>query len=315
MLMKDFPFPYERVLVTGSTGFLGGWIVEKLRQVGVEPIVAWVRPDLTQREDVQHMIKHAYPDLIINCAAKCGGIGLNDAKPGYLFDANLQIGFNVMQMSRYYGVKKVVNIGTICSYPAETSLPFSESDLWDGFPEETNAYYGMAKKMVIVQSMAYRKQWGFNSINLLLANLYGPRDHFDLDRGHVIPAIIEKCRHAIEHGESHIMLWGTGLPTRDFLYVEDAAEGVIRAAGSYDSSAPVNLGTGCGTSIRSLSWMIAEMMGFKGEILWNTSRPDGQMCRQLDIEAAEAGFGWWARTGLDVGLKRTIDWYLENRKA
>lgn len=303
----------------GGGGFLGSHVVDKLRALGVEPFVPSSKDfDLVHRSSMQQLFHYAKPDLVINCAAHCGGIGYNQAKPAHFIDANLYIGLEMFWMAKMYGVRKLINIGTVCSYPEHTPVPFKESDLWNGYPEPTNAPYGLAKRMLIVQSQAYRQQYGFNSINLLLANLYGPRDHFEPERSHVIPALIKKCVDAIEQGSDTVTIWGTGEPTREFLYVEDAADAIIKAAVEYDSSDPVNIGTGREYSIRILALLIAEVAGYKGAFEFDTSKPDGQMSRRLDVSKAKREFGFEAfnePTEFRQRLKTTLDWYLSTRPA
>lgn len=308
-------FPYKRVLCTGASGFLGSYVVEKLRARGVQV------EDLAHRgwdlrdEGARYAIKAIAPDLIIHCAANCGGIGLNQQQPATLYDDNLEMGFNLLQQARHFEVKKFISIGTICSYPENTPVPFREEDLWNGYPEPTNAAYGMAKKMMIVQSQAYRQQYGFNSINLLLANLYGPRDNFDPETSHVIPAIIRKCVEAVETGADSITLWGTGAPTREFLHVEDAADAILLAAERYDSSEPVNIGTGRDIKISNLAALIADHCGFYGVIEFDIGKPDGQIKRRLDVSKAKERFGFTAQRDFSDGLRETINWYKSTRSV
>jgi GDP-L-fucose synthase len=255
------------------------------------------------------MYENAQPDIVIHLAAVVGGIGANRASPGTFFYDNLIMGIQTMQYARLYGVAKFVAVGTVCAYPKFTPLPFREDDLWNGYPEETNAPYGLAKKMLLVQAQAYRQQYGFNAIYLLPVNLYGPKDHFDLETSHVIPALIRKCLEAKERGDDHIVVWGTGKPTREFLYVEDAAEGILLAAERYDGNAPVNLGSAMEISIYDLAYLIAQQTGFGGQIEWDTSPPDGQPRRWLDTSRAERLFGFKAHTSFEEGLRRTVEWY------
>lgn len=309
-------FPYERVVVTGGAGFLGSYVVEKLRQRGVENIFVPRRKDydLVKIEDVRRLYDDARPDLVIHLAAVVGGIGANRVNPGKYFYENLMMGVQLMDEARLRsekpgGVKKFVATGTICAYPKFTPVPFKEDDLWNGYPEETNAPYGLAKKMMLVQSQAYRQQYGFNSIFLLPVNLYGPRDNFDPESSHVIPALIRKCVEAIKANADHITCWGTGAATREFLHAEDCAEGLVLAAERYDKSDPVNLGAGFEISIKELTEKIVALTGFAGRIEWDASKPDGQPRRSLDTSRAEREFGFRARIGFDQGLKQTIDWY------
>ena len=304
-------FPYERVVVTGGAGFLGSYVVEKLRQRGVKNIFIprSQHYDLVNIEDVRRLYDDAQPDLVIHLAAVVGGIGANRVNPGKYFYDNLMMGVQLMEEGRLRNLKKFVATGTICAYPKFTPVPFSEDELWNGYPEETNAPYGLAKKMMLVQSQAYRQQYGFNSIFLLPVNLYGPRDNFDPESSHVIPALIRKCVEAIDCGDDHITCWGTGVATREFLHAEDCAEGLVLAAEKYDKSEPVNLGAGFEISIKDLTEKIVELTGFKGRIEWDATKPDGQPRRCLDTSRAEHEFGFRARIGFDEGLRQTIDWY------
>ncbi|MCI0661083.1 MAG: GDP-L-fucose synthase [Acidobacteria bacterium] len=308
-------FPYRRVVVTGGAGFLGSYVVENLRARGCENIFVPRRKDydLVKFEDVRRLYQDAQPDLVIHLAAVVGGIGANRANPGRYFYENLMMGVQLMEEARLSGVKKFIAAGTICAYPKFTPVPFREEDLWQGYPEETNAPYGLAKKMMLVQSQAYRDQYGFNSIFLLPVNLYGPRDNFDLNSSHVIPALIRKCVEAVENGEKEITCWGTGNATREFLYAGDCAEAILLAAEKYDKSDPVNIGAGFEISIGDLVEKIAHLTGFKGRIHWDTSQPDGQPRRSVDTRRAEREFGFRARINFDDGLKQTIIWYREER--
>jgi GDP-L-fucose synthase len=260
-------------------------------------------------EAVERLYRDSKPEIVIHLAARVGGIGANRANPGKFFYDNLMMGVQMMDAGRRVGIEKFVAIGTVCSYPKFTPVPFKEEDLWNGYPEETNAPYGLAKKMLLVQSQAYRQQYGFNSIFLLPVNLYGPRDNFDLNTSHVIPALIRKCIEAVQKGETEIGVWGTGKPTREFLYVEDAAEGILLAAEKYDKPDPVNLGAGFEISIKDLVELVVKQTGFKGKIIWDSSKPDGQPRRRLDTSRAEKEFGFRAKVGFEEGLQRTIDWY------
>ena len=298
------------MLITGGGGFLGSHLVERVRREGIEPFVARRRDyDLTKAGDVERLFETAQPDVVIHLAAEVGGIGANRANPGRYWYANLMMGAQVLEQSRVTGVGKVVLLGTICSYPKLAPIPFRETDLWDGYPEETNAPYGVAKKALLVGAQGYREQYGLDSIYLLPVNLYGPRDNFDLETSHVIPALIRKMVEAQDRGEPEIVLWGDGSPTREFLYVEDAVEGIWLATNRYVDPEPVNLGTGDEISIRELAELIAELTGFAGEIVWDTSKPNGQPRRKLDVSKAENLFGFRARTSLRDGLEQTVAWY------
>jgi GDP-L-fucose synthase len=304
------------VLVTGGGGFLGTHVVDRLRANGLAPFVARRQDyDLTVAEDTERLFADARPDLVLHLAAEVGGIGANQANPGRYWYANLMMGAHVLEQSRLRGVGKVVVLGTICAYPKFAPIPFREEDLWDGYPEETNAPYGIAKKTLLVGAQGYREQYGTNAVFLLPVNLYGPRDNFNLETSHVIPALIRKMVEARERGEPRIVLWGDGSPTREFLYVEDCAEGVVLAAERYNSPEPVNLGTGEEISIRKLAELIANATGYEGEIVWDTSKPNGQPRRRLDVSRAENLFGFRASTPLREGLERTIAWYTSRHPA
>ncbi len=305
----------KKVCVTGGAGFLGKVVVRKLQERGAAEIfVPKIEDfDLTKLEDINRMLAVADADLIIHLAAQVGGIGANREHPAEFFYNNLMMGVQLMHRAWQTGVNKFVAIGTICAYPKFTPVPFKEENLWNGYPEETNAPYGLAKKMLLVQSQAYRQQYGFNSIFLLPVNLYGPGDNFDPKSSHVIPALIRKCIEAVEEGKNEVVVWGDGSPTREFLYMEDAAEGILLAAEKYNRSEPVNLGSGFEISIRDLAELIAEYTGFDGELVWDTSKPNGQPRRALDTTKAREYFGFEAETPLKEGLKKMIKWYREKR--
>ena len=304
-------FPYKRIVVTGGAGFLGTFVVRRLREYeAVEVFVPRSAEfNLVESADIKRLYSLTRPDMVIHLAAVVGGIGANEKNPGRFFYENLMMGVQLMEQARVYGVRKFVALGTVCAYPKFTPTPFREDDLWNGYPEETNAPYGLAKKMMLVQSQSYRQQYGFNSIFLLPANLYGPGDNFDLESSHVIPALIRKCIEARENGDAFMEAWGTGNASREFLYVDDCAEAVVRAAAIYDESEPVNIGTGSDIRISELVQLIARLTRFEGRIRWQHDKPDGQPCRRLDITRAFAKFGFQARVSLEEGLRRTIDWY------
>jgi GDP-L-fucose synthase len=305
-----------RVLITGGGGFLGSHLVERVRGEGLEPFVARRRDyDLTNAGDVERLFEEAKPELVIHLAAEVGGIGANRANPGRYWYANLMMGAHVLEQSRAAGVHKLVLLGTICSYPKLAPLPFREDDLWNGYPEETNAPYGVAKKTLLVGAQGYREQYQLDSIFLMPVNLYGPRDNFDLETSHVIPALIRKMVEAQERVEPEVVLWGDGSPTREFLYVDDCAEGIWRAAQHYDGAEPVNLGTGEEISIRELAELTAELTGYAGEIVWDATKPNGQLRRRLDVSRAEELFGFRAGTPFRAGLERTIAWYRAHQPA
>ncbi len=303
----------RRVCVTGGAGFLGSFLVEKLRERGATNIFVpeITKYDLVQADAIERMLADSQPDIIIHLAAKVGGIGANRDHPGDFFYDNLMMGVQLMHKAWQHGVKKFVAIGTVCAYPKFTPVPFHEDDLWNGYPEETNAPYGLAKKMLLVMSQAYRQQYDFNSIFLLPVNLYGPRDNFDLITSHVIPAMIRKILAAKEAGQSEVVLWGDGSPTREFLYVEDAAEGILRAAEKYEGSDPVNLGSGMEIGMKDLAQLIGGLVGFEGQFVWDTTKPNGQPRRALDVSRAEKYFGFRAQTNFEEGLRKTIDWYCQ----
>jgi len=305
--MSDF-WPKQRVVVTGGAGFLGSHVVARLERRGCRHVFVPRKKDLdlTTEAAVKRLYEEHPADLVIHLAASVGGIGANRANPGRFFYENMVMGVQLMEHARLSGVKKFVALGTICAYPKFTPVPFKEDDLWNGYPEETNAPYGLAKKMLLVQAQAYRQQYGFNAISLFPVNLYGPGDNFDPETSHVIPALIRKCLEAKERGDRSITVWGTGQATREFLYVEDAAEGILLAAEKYNEPAPVNLGAGFEISIKDLVTRIARLTGFDGEIVWDAAKPDGQPRRMLDTSRAEQKFGFVARQALDEGLARTI---------
>ncbi len=304
----------KRVTVTGGAGFLGYYIVEKLRERNCKNIFIPLIKDynLVEMEDVKRLYKKVKPDIVIHLAAQVGGIGANRENPGKFFYDNLMMGVQLIEIGRQTGIEKFVALGTICCYPKFTPVPFKEDNLWDGYPEETNAPYGLAKKMLLVQSQAYRQQYGFNSIFLMPVNMYGPGDNFDPDSSHVIPALIKKCCDAIKNGKDEISVWGTGKATREFIYAEDAAEGILLATEKYDQSDPVNIGAGFEISIKDLTDMIIRLTEFKGKINWSTFEPDGQPRRCLDTTKARKKFGFVAKTPFEEGLKKTIEWYKNN---
>ncbi|HST21504.1 MAG TPA: GDP-L-fucose synthase [Blastocatellia bacterium] len=302
----------KRVCVTGGAGFLGSYVVEKLQQRGCSSIfIPRSRDyDLRDRSAIRRMYEDARPNLVIHLAAVVGGIGANLQNPGRFFYDNLIMGTHLIDEAKERELEKFVVVGTICSYPKFTPVPFKEDELWKGYPEETNAPYGLAKKMLLVQTQAYRQQYNLNSIYLLPVNLYGPRDNFDLASSHVIPALIKKCVDAKKNNERQITVWGTGTPTREFLHADDCAEGILLAAEKYNKADPVNLGSGREISIKSLVSLITELTGFDGEIVWDTTRPDGQPRRCLDTSRAEKEFGFKSRIDFKMGIRQTIDWYI-----
>ncbi len=307
----------KRIAVTGGAGFLGQYVVKKLGERGCRNIFVPRSRDynLVDGDAVKRLYRDARPDIVIHLAAVVGGIGANSENPGRFFYENLMMGVQMIEQGRLAGLEKFVALGTVCAYPKFTPIPFREDDIWNGYPEETNAPYGLAKKMLLVQSQAYRQQYDFNSIFLLPANLYGPGDNFDPKSSHVIPALIKKVFDAKDRAERHITVWGTGRATREFLYVDDAAEGIVLATEMYDGSAPVNLGTGSQISIRELAGLICELSGFNGKLEWDTSKPDGQPRRTLDVSRAKSEFGFEAKTNIRDGLRMTIDWYRDNKNS
>lgn len=318
---KSYPKPEEfwagkQVCVTGGAGFLGSFVQDTLLNRGAKNLfIPRCREyDLTQIEDIRRMLEDSQPDVIIHLAALAGGIGANRARPAEFFYDNLMMGVPLLHEAWKQGVDKFVAVGTICAYPKFTPVPFKEEDLWKGYPEETNAPYGLAKKMLLVQSQAYREQYDYNSIYLLPVNLYGPRDNFDLETSHVIPALIRKMIEAKDQGRKQVVLWGDGSPTREFLYAGDAARGIILAAERYNKSEPVNLGAGIEISIKDLAELIAELTDYRGEIIWDTSKPNGQPRRALDVTRAKEYFDFEAQTPFREGLEKTIKWYRQNRE-
>lgn len=307
----------KRVVVTGGAGFLGSFVVSRLESLGCAAVVAPRKRDfdLLHEVNIVRLLDTTRPDIVIHLAAVVGGIGANRENPGRFFYENLTMGVHLMEQARLAKVSKFVGVGTICSYPKFTPVPFVEDHLWDGYPEETNAPYGLAKKMLLVQGQAYRQQYGFDAVHLLPVNLYGPRDNFQAGSSHVIPALIKKCVDAIDAGASSISVWGTGSATREFLYVEDAAEGIVLATEKYDGADPVNLGAGFEISIRDLATLIAKVTGFTGSIEWDATKPDGQPRRSLDTSRAERLFGFRATTSFDEGLKKTVEWYRSARPS
>jgi GDP-L-fucose synthase len=305
----------KRITVTGGKGFLGSHLIRKLEARGCRLIIIADRPEynLTNLADIRRMYEETKPDIVIHLAAKVGGIGFNQEKPAELFYDNLIMGAQLLHEAYLQKIDKFVALGTICAYPKFTPVPFKEEDLWIGYPEETNAPYGLAKKMMLVQSQAYRRQYGFNSIFLLPVNLYGPGDNFDPRSSHVIPALIKKCLDAIDNQADKIEVWGTGAATREFFYVEDAAEAICLAAESYNKSEPVNIGAGFEISIKEITELIVRITGFQGKIVWDKTKPDGQPRRMLNTDRAQKEFGFKAQTDLITGLQKTIDWYKNNR--
>ena len=308
-------FKNKNVTVTGGNGFLGQYVIKKLHEHGAENVkIADIdQYDLTKSVDVERMYEEQKPDIVIHLAAVVGGIGANRENPGKFFYDNSIMGIQLIEYARRYKIDKFVCIGTICAYPKFTPVPFKEDDLWNGYPEETNAPYGLAKKMLLVQLQAYRQQYGFNGIYLLPVNLYGPRDNFNPDSSHVIPALIKKCVDAVVENKNEIVVWGTGDVSREFIYVEDAAEGIILAAEKYNKYSPVNIGAGFEIKIKDLVEIIKHLTGYKGKIIWDKSKPDGQPRRMLNTERAKLEFNFVAKMKLEDGIKKTIEWYKENR--
>jgi len=317
LIATDMGLAGKRIVVTGGSGFLGSHVVEELGRRGAGEVFIPRRKDydLVERESSRRLLKDARPELVLHLAARVGGIGANRENPGSFFYDNLMMGVQLIEECRLQGVPKVVTVGTICSYPKLTPVPFREDELWSGYPEETNAPYGLAKKMLLVQGQAYRQQYGMDVVHLLPVNLYGPRDNFDPASSHVIPALIKKCQDAMDAGAESVEVWGTGRASREFLYVDDAARGIVQAAESYSGGDPVNLGAGFEITIRDLVELIARLMGFEGHILWNPNQPDGQPRRCLDTARAERLFAFRATTSFEDGLRRTIEWYRKERSS
>ena len=310
-----FDWSKERVVVTGGAGFLGGYVLEELRRRGARDVfVPRSREyDLVDMGAVRRLYADTRPTLVLHLAARVGGIGANRANPGKFFYDNLMMGVQLIEVGRQVGLRKLVALGTICAYPKFAPVPFKEEEIWNGYPEETNAPYGLAKKMLLVQSESYRQQYGFNSVVLFPVNLYGPQDNFDLETSHVVPALIRKCVEARERRDRQIVVWGDGSPTREFLHARDAAEGIVTAAERYDKSEPVNLGAGFEIRIRDLVPLVARLCRFEGEIVWDVSKPNGQPRRMLDTSRALREFGWRARISFEEGLRETVEWFEKNR--
>jgi GDP-L-fucose synthase len=309
--MPSIHWPSERVVVTGGAGFLGGYVLDALRNKGATDVfVPRSRDyDLVDMDAVKRLYRDARPTVVLHLAARVGGIGANQDNPGKFFYDNLMMGVQLIEAARHAGVKKLVALGTICAYPKFCPVPFREEDIWNGYPEETNAPYGLAKKMLLVQSQAYRAQYGFDSCVLFPVNLYGPKDNFDPRTSHVIPALVRKCVEARERGDRSIVVWGDGSASREFLHARDAAEGIVAASERYEKSDPVNLGAGFEIAIRDLVPLVARLCGFRGDVVWDTTKPNGQPRRMLDTSRALSGFGWKARIGFEEGLRETVEWY------
>ena len=314
-MWNNLDLSQKRLCVTGGAGFLGKHLIARLEHYGAKDIFVprSADYDLVKGEDITRMMDDAQPDIIIHLAARVGGIGANMEKPGEFFYDNLMMGIQLIHQSWQRGVEKFVAVGTICAYPKYTPIPFKEEEIWNGYPEETNAPYGLAKKMLLVQSQSYREQYGYNSVFLLPVNLYGPGDNFNPASSHVIPALIRKCLEAKERGDKQIVAWGDGSPTREFIYAEDAAEGIALATMRYNSSDPVNIGSSFEISIKDLTETIARLCDFEGDVVWDTSKPNGQPRRKLDTTRAKERFGFEAKTDFEEGLKKTIAWYKEER--
>lgn len=303
--------PTDRIIVTGGAGFLGSFVVEQLQAKGYRNLFIPRRADfdLTREADVERLYQQQEPVAVLHLAAEVGGIGANRDNPGRYFFANLAMGLHLIEAARRHGLRKFVQVGTICAYPKFTPVPFKEADLWNGFPEETNAPYGVAKKALLTMCQGYRQQYGLNAVYLLPVNLYGPRDNFDLHSSHVIPALIRKCVEARRRGDAQITAWGTGSASREFLYVEDCAAGIVAAMERYDGPEPVNLGSGREITIKALTELVAKLCRFEGKIVWDATKPDGQPRRCLDVSRAKEAFGWTARTPFEEGLRKTIEWF------
>src|SRR4051812_10467086 len=306
----------DRIAVTGAGGFLGSFVLEQLAARGYDNVISVRRKDydLTHEADAERMYANLKPDVILHLAAEVGGIGANRDNPGRFFFANMAMGLHLVEGARKHGLRKFVQVGTICAYPKFTPVPFKEADLWNGYPEETNAPYGVAKKALLVMLQGYREQYGLNGVYLLPVNLFGPRDNFDLHSSHVIPALVRKCVEAKRRGDKEIQAWGTGSASREFLYVEDCAEGIILSMEKYDSPEPMNLGSGREITIKALTELIAKLCGFDGRIVWDSTKPDGQPRRCLDVSRAKERIGFTAGTSLEDGLRKTIAWYEQNAK-
>lgn len=315
--MSHGPLEGSRIVVTGGGGFLGSFVVDRLRAIpGAELFIPRsAQVDLTRVDHVERYFDEVKPDVVFHLAAKVGGIEANRRQPGTFFRDNMQMGVHVLDQARAHGVKKVIITGTVCAYPKFAPIPFREDDIWNGYPEETNAPYGVAKKALLVMAQSYRKEFGVNAVMVFPVNLYGPRDHSDLVTSHVIPAMIRKFIEAKERGDKEVVLWGDGSPTREFLYVEDAADGIIACAERYDSEDPVNLGSGEEIAIRDLAAVVARHAGYGGTIRWDTTKPNGQPRRKLDTSRARERFGWTSKTRFEDGLRATIDWYVTSRGA
>jgi GDP-L-fucose synthase len=314
--MSSMNWPKERVVVTGGAGFLGSYVIEALRQKECREIFVPRSKDydLVDMAAVKRLYADARPTLVLHLAARVGGIGANRRNPGKFFYDNLMMGVQLIEVGRQVGLRKLVALGTICAYPKFCPVPFREDDIWNGYPEETNAPYGLAKKMLLVQSQSYREQYGFDSVVLFPVNLYGPRDNFDLETSHVIPALIRKCVEARERGERRLVVWGDGSPSREFLHARDAAEAIVAAAEGYDKSDPVNVGAGFEIKIRDLVPLVAKLCRFEGEVAWDTTKPNGQPRRMLDTSRALREFGWKARIPFEEGLRETVEWFERHRK-